>query len=130
MGSRGGACSPCCWKRLAAREIQKWSRLGVVLASAVYLGLWEMLGQGNFFPEAFNPVFNGIGYALLALIGMFVIAYARLLPAAIPTRILRSRLLTKLGVISYGLYVYSWIVMVLIRLTSHLFPGGKLVSST
>jgi peptidoglycan/LPS O-acetylase OafA/YrhL len=81
----------------------------------VYLGLWKIFGQGNFFPEAFNPVFNGIGYALLALIAMFVIAYARLLPAAVPTRILRNPLLTKLGVISYGLYVYSWIVMVLIR---------------
>jgi peptidoglycan/LPS O-acetylase OafA/YrhL len=96
-------------------RFKKWSGLGVVLASAVYLGLWKILGQGNFFPEAFNPIFNGIGYALLALIGMFVIAYARLLPAAIPTRILRHRLLTELGVISYGLYVYSWIVMVLIR---------------
>jgi peptidoglycan/LPS O-acetylase OafA/YrhL len=46
---------------------------------------------------------------------MFMIAYARLLPAAIPTRILRNRLLTNLGVISYGLYVYSPIVLVLIK---------------
>jgi peptidoglycan/LPS O-acetylase OafA/YrhL len=96
-------------------RFKKWSGLGAALASAVYLGLWKILGSGNFSPEAHNAIFNGIAYSLLALIAMFVIAYARLQPAAIPTRILRNRVLTKLGVISYGLYVYSWIELVLIK---------------
>jgi peptidoglycan/LPS O-acetylase OafA/YrhL len=96
-------------------RFKKWSGVGAALASGVYLGLWKILGPGQFFPEAYNPIFNGIGYLLLAVIAMFLIAYARLLPAAIPTRILRNRLLTKLGAISYGLYVYSWILMALIR---------------
>jgi peptidoglycan/LPS O-acetylase OafA/YrhL len=86
-----------------------------VLASAVYLGLWKILCSSHFSPDAYNPIFNGIGYSLLAFIAMFVIAYARLLPAAIPTRILCNRLLTKLDVISYGLYVYSPIVLILIK---------------
>ena len=51
-------------------------------------GALENAGPGLSLGEVFNLAFNGIGYALLALIGMFVIAYARLLPAAIPTRIL------------------------------------------
>jgi peptidoglycan/LPS O-acetylase OafA/YrhL len=96
-------------------RLKKWSGAGAALASATYIGLWKVLGPGHFFPAAFNPIFNAIGYSLLALIAFFVIAYACLLPAAIPTRILRNQLLTKLGVISYGLYVYSWIVMVFIR---------------
>ena len=44
-----------------------------------------------------------------------MIAHACLRPDAIPARILRNRLLVKLGVISYGVYVYSWILLVLIR---------------
>ena len=51
--------------------------------------------------------------------------------ATIPTRILRNRLLTRLGVMSYGLYVYSWIVLVFSeQLTSHPCPGCRLASST
>ena len=96
-------------------RFKKWSGLGAVLASSVYLGLWKILGSSNFSPEAHHAIFNGLAYSLLALIAMFMIAYARLLPAAIPTRILRNRLLTRLGVISYGLYVYSWIVLVFIK---------------
>ena len=96
-------------------RLRKWSGMGAVLASAVYLGLWKILGHGRFYPSAFSPIFNTVGYSLLALSAFFVIAYARLLPNALLTRILRNRLLTKLGVISYGLYVYSWIVMVFIR---------------
>jgi peptidoglycan/LPS O-acetylase OafA/YrhL len=96
-------------------RLRKWSGTGAVLASAVYLSLWKILGHGRFYPSAFSPIFNTVGYSLLALTAFFVIAYARLLPNAVPTRILRNRLLTRLGVISYGLYVYSWIVMVFIR---------------
>lgn len=96
-------------------RFKKWSGLGAVLASSVYLGLWKILGSSNFSPEAHHAIFNGLAYSLLALIAMFMIAYACLLPAAIPTRILRNRLLTRLGVISYGLYVYSWIVLVFIK---------------
>ena len=49
----------------------------------------------------------------IALMAFFMIAYARLRPNAIPARILRNRLLVRLGVISYGVYVYSWILLVL-----------------
>lgn len=96
-------------------RLKKWSGAGAALASAVFLGLRKILGSGHFFPWAHSPIFDAIGYSLVALMAFFVIAYARLLPDAIPTRILRNRLLTKLGVISYGLYVYSWIMLVLIR---------------
>jgi peptidoglycan/LPS O-acetylase OafA/YrhL len=86
-----------------------------VLTSVVYLTLWTMVGHVNFFPHAYSPIFNGVGYTLVALIAFFVIAYARLLPDAFATRILRNRLLRGIGVISYGVYVYSWILLVFMR---------------
>lgn len=96
-------------------RLAKYSAAGTVIACAAYLGLRAVLGHGHFSPYVYSPIFNSIGYSLVALIAFFLIAYACLRPNAIPTRILRNRLLTTLGAISYGLYVYSWIVLVLIR---------------
>jgi peptidoglycan/LPS O-acetylase OafA/YrhL len=96
-------------------RLKKWSGLGAALSCALYLSLWKIAGPGNFYPSAFNPVFNSVGYLLVALAAFFAIAYAFLRPGAWPTRMLRIRPLAGLGVISYGLYVYSWILLVLIR---------------
>jgi peptidoglycan/LPS O-acetylase OafA/YrhL len=96
-------------------KLTKCSGMGAAAACAVYLGLRVILGHGHFSPFVYSRIFNLVGYSLVALIAFFVIAYAYLLPDAIPTRILRNKLLTTLGAISYGLYVYSWIVLVLIR---------------
>jgi peptidoglycan/LPS O-acetylase OafA/YrhL len=101
-------------------RLKKWAASGVILASVVYLTLWTIVGHVNFFPQAYSPLFNGIGYSLVAIISFFVIAYARLLPDALPTRILRNPWLRKLGVISYGVYVYSWTLLVFMR---HAFPA-------
>jgi peptidoglycan/LPS O-acetylase OafA/YrhL len=100
-------------------RLTKWSGAGAILACALYLGIRASVGHLRFYPLGFNPVFNSIGYSLIALIAFFIIAHARLRPDAIPARILRNRLLVKLGVISYGVYVYSWILLVLIR---EIFP--------
>jgi peptidoglycan/LPS O-acetylase OafA/YrhL len=100
-------------------RLTKWSGAGAVLASTVFLVFRGILGRAHFRPYSYSPIFNSIGYSLVAIIAFFVIAYASLLPDAIPTRILRNRMLTKLGAISYGLYVYSWIILVLMR---HNFP--------
>jgi peptidoglycan/LPS O-acetylase OafA/YrhL len=91
-------------------RLTKWSGAGTVLASVVYLDLRAILGHDRFYPMAADPIFNLTGYSVVAVIAFFVVAYACLRPEAIPTRILRNRLLTKLGVISYGVYVYSWIL--------------------
>jgi peptidoglycan/LPS O-acetylase OafA/YrhL len=104
------------WKE----RLKKWSIVGAALTVAVFLSLRAIVSPAHFWLSAYNPVFNSIGYSLLALLAFFVIAYASLRPEAIPTRILRNRLLTKVGVISYGLYVYSWIILVSIR---HYFTG-------
>jgi peptidoglycan/LPS O-acetylase OafA/YrhL len=96
-------------------SLKKWSGIGAVLACALYLSLWKILGSSHFYPSAFNPVFNSAGYLLVAIIAFFVIAYAFLRPEALPTRVLRIRPLAGIGVISYGLYIYSWILLVLIR---------------
>ena len=101
-------------------RLKKWSAAGAVVASATYLLLWTALGHIHFFPDAFNPVFNGIGYSLVAVVAFFVVAFAYLRPDAIVTRVLCSRPLVKLGEISYGLYVYSWI---LLQLIIHYLPG-------
>jgi peptidoglycan/LPS O-acetylase OafA/YrhL len=107
-------------------RLTKWSGAGATLTCAVYLGTRTAVGHLSFYPLGFNPVFNAIGYSLIALIGFFMIAHARLLPDAIPARILRNRLLVRLGVISYGVYVYSWILLVLIR---EIFPRLSEVQS-
>jgi peptidoglycan/LPS O-acetylase OafA/YrhL len=101
-------------------KLTKWSGVGAAVAFAVYLVLWTVLGHGQFSPFAFRPIFNLIGYSLVAVIAFFLIAYARLRPEAIFTRFLRNRLLVKLGVISYGVYIYSWMFMVAIE---HRFTG-------
>jgi peptidoglycan/LPS O-acetylase OafA/YrhL len=96
-------------------KLRKWSGIAVVVVSATYLSLWTVLGHSHFYPQAYNPVFNSVGYLLVALAAFFAIAYAFLRPEALPTRMLRIRPLAGLGVISYGLYVYSWILLVLIH---------------
>jgi peptidoglycan/LPS O-acetylase OafA/YrhL len=96
-------------------RLKKWSGIGAALACALYLSLWKIVGPVNFYPSGFNPVFNSVGYLLVALVAFFAIAYAYLRPESLPARILRIRPLTALGAISYGLYVYSWILLVLIR---------------
>ena len=96
-------------------RLRKWSGVTVVVVSAMYLTLWIILGHSHFYPQAYNPVFNSVGYLLVALVAFFAIAYAFLRPEALSTRMLRIRPLAGLGVISYGLYVYSWILLVLIR---------------
>jgi peptidoglycan/LPS O-acetylase OafA/YrhL len=102
-------------------RLTKWSGPGAALAAAVYMVLRTIIvGRSQFFPWAYSPIFNFVGFSLVAIIAFFVIAYACLRPDAIPTRILRNRLLTKLGVISYGIYVYSWISLAAIK---HSFTG-------
>jgi peptidoglycan/LPS O-acetylase OafA/YrhL len=96
-------------------RLKRWSGAGAALACGTYLCFWKLLGPGQFYPSAFSPIFNSIGYLLLALTAFFMIAYAVQSPEALATRILRNRLLTKVGRISYGLYVYSWILMVLVK---------------
>jgi peptidoglycan/LPS O-acetylase OafA/YrhL len=96
-------------------RLKKWSGAGIAFACAAYLVARAAVGHIHFYPLGFNPVFNSIGYSLIALIAFFMIAHACLRPDAIPARMLRNRLLVKLGVISYGVYVYSWILLVTIR---------------
>ena len=95
--------------------LKKWSGAAVVLTSVVYLAIWTIAGHVNFFPQAYSPIFNSIGYSLVALIAFFLIAFARLRPDAVATRVLRNRLLRGVGVISYGVYVYSWILLSFLR---------------
>jgi peptidoglycan/LPS O-acetylase OafA/YrhL len=95
--------------------LKRWSGAAVVLASATYLLLWTTLGHVHFYPYAFSPIFNLVGYSLVAMTAFFVVAYAFLRTDAMPTRLLRTRLLVKLGEISYGVYVYSWIILHLIQ---------------
>jgi peptidoglycan/LPS O-acetylase OafA/YrhL len=100
-----------CWQE----RLKRWSGPGIVLTSAAYLFLWTVLGHSHFYPFSYSPSFNGIGYSLVAITGFLVVGYAYLLPDAVLTRILRQRVLVKVGEISYGLYVYSWILLVLIK---------------
>jgi peptidoglycan/LPS O-acetylase OafA/YrhL len=102
-------------QRLWQERLAKWSGAGVLLGSSVFLGFWVALGRTHFYPYGYNPIFNSIGYSLVAVIAFFVVAYAYLLPDVVATRILRTRFLTNLGVISYGLYVYGWIIRNLIK---------------
>jgi peptidoglycan/LPS O-acetylase OafA/YrhL len=106
-------------------RLKKWSGTGAALASAVYLVLWTTLGHVHFYPYAYSPIFNGIGYSLVAVTAFFVVAYACLRPDTIPTRLLRNRLLVKLGEISYGAYVYSWILLQLGRHTFTSFTSSQ-----
>jgi peptidoglycan/LPS O-acetylase OafA/YrhL len=99
------------WQELLA----KWSGYGAALAATIYLVLWTLLGHKHFFPFAHSRIFNSIGYSLVTVTAFFVVAYARLRPTALPTRLLRNRLLVGLGVISYGAYVYSWITLQILR---------------
>jgi peptidoglycan/LPS O-acetylase OafA/YrhL len=96
-------------------RLKKWAGAAVVLTSVVYLAIWTIAGHVNFFPQAYSPMFNSVGYSLVALIAFFLIAYARLRPDAVATRVLRNRLLRGVGVISYGVYVYSWILLSFLR---------------
>ena len=78
------------------------------------------MGHIHFFPYAYSPIFNTVGYTLVAIAAFFVVAYARLCPDALPTRLLRIGWLRKLGEISYGAYVYSWVIL---QLLTYYFPS-------
>jgi peptidoglycan/LPS O-acetylase OafA/YrhL len=93
------------------QRMKRWSAAGALAASAVYLLLWTLLGHANFFPFAYSALFNALGYSLIAVTAVCVVAYARLNPDAAATQLLRLRPLRALGVISYGVYVYSWVLL-------------------
>ena len=93
------------------QRIERWAAAGAVAASATYLALWTVLGHSHFFPFAYSALFNAVGYSLVATTAFCVVAYARQRPEGLATRVLRIRLLRELGVISYGLYIYSWILL-------------------
>jgi peptidoglycan/LPS O-acetylase OafA/YrhL len=96
-------------------QLARWSGCGLALVAAAYCGLRVGLGPNHFDPWAHSAVFDGAGYSLVALAAFFLISYARLRPDAILTRLLRKRVLTSAGVISYGLYIYSRIVLITLR---------------
>jgi peptidoglycan/LPS O-acetylase OafA/YrhL len=91
--------------------LRKYSAFCALLASSIYLVLWTRLGHIHFFPYANSPIFDSMGYSLVSVTAFFVVAYARLRPEALLARLLRNRLLVGLGVISYGAYVYSWLLL-------------------
>jgi peptidoglycan/LPS O-acetylase OafA/YrhL len=101
-------------------KLTRWSGLGIIIPSATFLFLWTVLGHVHYYPYAYSPIFNLTGYSLVAITAFFTVAYAFLRPDAFPTRLLRNRLLVKMGEISYGAYVYSWIILHLIE---HYFPS-------
>jgi peptidoglycan/LPS O-acetylase OafA/YrhL len=96
-------------------KLTQWSGVGAVIPSAIYLFLWTVLGHAHYYPYAYNPIFNLTGYSLVAITAFFAVAYAFLRRDALATRLLRNRLLVKLGEISYGAYLYSWIILHLIK---------------
>jgi peptidoglycan/LPS O-acetylase OafA/YrhL len=89
--------------------LRKWAGAGFVLVVGAYLMVWAFLGHlhtvGN------GALFNLIAFSLVAFAGFFAVAYARLGPDTAPNRFLQNRLLVKLGRISYGVYVYSFIIL-------------------
>ena len=93
------------------KVLRKWAAAGALVMAGTYLTLWTMLGHSRFFPFAYSAIFNLLGYSLVALTASFVVAFAYLHPAALPTRLLGNPLLRALGIVSYGVYVYSWILL-------------------
>jgi peptidoglycan/LPS O-acetylase OafA/YrhL len=91
--------------------LRRWAGAGALLLTGTYLTLWTRLGHSHFFPFAYSGIFNSVGYSLVALTSFFVIAFAYLRPASLPTRLLSNPMLRGLGTVSYGVYVYSWTLL-------------------
>ena len=100
-----------CWRE----RLKRCAGPGAIVGAAVFMTLWTVLGHIHFFPFSFNPIFNAIGYWLVAVTAFFLVAHACVLPDSLLTRLLRNRMLVALGTISYGVYVYHWILMTLVK---------------
>jgi peptidoglycan/LPS O-acetylase OafA/YrhL len=79
---------------------------------AVYVGLHWWLGDAFSYPKN-HVLFNGVGYSLITATAFFVIAHVLLNENAILSRIFSLRPLPALGRISYGVYLYHVVVIVL-----------------
>jgi len=99
--------------------LRRWSG-GFALLFAGIFGALSFWMPVHFDREANTHLFNSLGYSLVAVTSMSVIAYILLHPTVIPSRILQSRPLVFIGSISYGLYLWHISIMLIVMRATHL----------
>jgi peptidoglycan/LPS O-acetylase OafA/YrhL len=117
-GLAGGSLVALLFERERAREqVGRLSLRTLWVALVVYTGL--ALASHSFGFSANSLLFNGLGYSLVAVISVSVLAELYLHPRAILSRMLSSPALVFLGTISYGFYLFHPLMLDLLE---RLFP--------
>ena len=84
--------------------------------AVILLGyFWVSAGTNSFEPRSF--MYRG-GFLLCSLLAAVVIAAAAFRPASLLTRLLSLRWLVAIGLVSYGIYLWHWPIVVLFNPTS------------
>jgi peptidoglycan/LPS O-acetylase OafA/YrhL len=86
---------------------------GCAAAFGIYALLYRLLGH-SFTHMENHALFNGLGYSLIVFIAFFFISYVLFHEDAVLSKVLSFRPLAELGKISYGVYLYHMLSMVLV----------------
>jgi peptidoglycan/LPS O-acetylase OafA/YrhL len=103
------------WELLAGvlltRSLSRGASLVGVTGLVLVVGSAALLGRGQVFPGA---------WAVLPVSGAVLVMASG--PSSAPSRLLATRPLVALGLVSYSLYLWHWPVLTLLRLTTNEHP--------
>jgi peptidoglycan/LPS O-acetylase OafA/YrhL len=94
----------------AAAFLRRFSGVGFLLATGIYLCAWIKLHHIYFYPGGHTKLFDSMGYWLVALASFCLVAHVYLNRDSVTARLFSFPPLAFLGRISYGVYLYHILI--------------------
>jgi peptidoglycan/LPS O-acetylase OafA/YrhL len=121
-GLAAGALLALLAEHPATKEaLQRWSGRGILGVALIYSIL--SVSVHGFLRNSNTVLFNSLGYSILALGSFSIVAWALFLTDGGWARALSFRPLAYLGRLSYGVYLYHWVILTFLRTVLHI-PFG------
>jgi peptidoglycan/LPS O-acetylase OafA/YrhL len=104
----------------AREQVARWSVITAIAALVIFLGLSRL---PLFEREANSILFNSLGYSLVAVFSVSLVAYVFLHKDAVVSRLLSAKGIVFLGTISYGFYLFQGLGIMLVPTLATLLHG-------
>lgn len=112
----------------ARAALAKWSGLAMLCLWGLYIGLSASMPL-EFARDRNTHLFNSVGYSLVALMSVALIAFVLLNPESLLSKALELKYVVFIGTISYGVYLSHYPIMrAAVRLTG--FPAPAVLPIT